>query len=122
MQDSPRPAPTGTETATIPGAVRLRPESPLTRNDLAVTLMRNGRLDSAIVEYQEALRLDPNSGLTLTNLGYAYLEAGDLPQAISYLRAVLHLRPDLASARRNLADAYRRVGMPDSAALVEGGR
>jgi Flp pilus assembly protein TadD len=102
-------------------AVRLRPESPLARNDLAVTLMRNGQLDSAIIEYQEALRLDPNSELTLNNLGFAYLKTGDFRQAIPCLKAALRLKPDLASARRNLAEAYRKAGMPDSAALTEGG-
>ena len=102
--------------------VRLRPESPKTRNDLAVILTRNGQLDSAIAEYKEALRLDPNSELTLSNLGYAYVLSGDFRQAITALKAALRLKPDFAGARRNLADAYRKAGMPDSAALVEGGK
>jgi len=113
----------------LPGAiqelrevVRLQPESPKAHNDLAVTLMRNGEFDSAVAEYKEALRLDPNSELTLNNLGYAYMERGDFQQAISYLKAALRLKPDFAGARRNLADAYRQAGMPDSAALVEGGK
>jgi Flp pilus assembly protein TadD len=102
--------------------VRLRPESPKTRNDLAVTLMRTGQFDAAIVEYKEALKLDPNSELTLNNLGYTYKESGDFRQAITFLKAALRIKPDFTGARRNLADAYRKVGMPDSAALVEGSR
>jgi Flp pilus assembly protein TadD len=103
-------------------AVRLRPESPKTRNDLAVALTRAGQLDSAIVEYKEALRLDPNSVLTLNNLGYAYLTRGDYQQAIPALKAALRLNPGLAGARAILAAAYRAAGMPDSAALVQGGK
>jgi tetratricopeptide (TPR) repeat protein len=102
--------------------VRLRPWSPRARNDLAVTLMRNGQLDSAIVEYKEALKLDPNSELTLNNLGYAYTKSGDFQQAIALLKAALRLKPDFEGARANLAAAYRAAGMPDSAALVEGGK
>jgi tetratricopeptide (TPR) repeat protein len=102
--------------------VRLRPESPKTRNDLAVILTRNGQLDAAIAEYKEALRLDPNSELTLNNLGYAYMQIGDSRQAIACLKAALRLNPGFASARADLAAAYRAAGMPDSAALVEGGR
>jgi Flp pilus assembly protein TadD len=102
--------------------VRLRPELPKTRNDLAVTLMRTGQFDAAIVEYKEALKLDPNSVLTLNNLGYAYLHSGDFQQAIAFLKAALRIKPDFPGARRNLADAYRRAGMPDSAALVDGGK
>ena len=102
--------------------VRLEPESPRARNDLAVTLRRNGQLDSAIVEYKEVLRLDPNSELTLNNLGYAYLESGDFGQAIAYLKAALRVKPDFEAARANLAAAYQAAGMPDSAALVKGGK
>jgi Flp pilus assembly protein TadD len=87
-----------------------------------VTLMRNGQLESAIVEYKEVLRLYPNSDLTLNNLGYAYLLRGDFQQAIVALKAALQLKPDLSGARRNLVDAYRKAGMPDSAAMVENGK
>jgi Flp pilus assembly protein TadD len=112
----------------LPGAIRefrevvkLRPASPRAHNDLGVTLVRIGQLDSAIVEYKEALRLDPNSELTLNNLGYAYLASEDLPQAIAYFKTALRLKPDFAAARANLAAAYWAAGMPDSAALVQGG-
>jgi Flp pilus assembly protein TadD len=113
----------------LPGAIRefrevvkLRPASPRAHNDLGVTLVRIGQLDSAIVEYKEALRLDPNSELTLNNLGYAYLASEDFTQAIAHFKAALRLKPDFAAARSNLAAAYWAAGMPDSAALVEGGK
>ena len=38
------------------------------------------------------------------------------------LEAALLLKPDFAGARASLAAAYRAAGMPDSAALVEGGK
>jgi len=102
--------------------VKLNPAAPRARNDLGVALMRNGQLDSAIVEFREALRLAPDFGLALGNLGYAYMASGDSSQAIPYLKASLRLKPDFAGARANLAAAYRAAGMPDSAALVEGGK
>jgi len=102
--------------------VRLRPESPDARINLAVALRRSGQLDSAIAECREALRLDPNSELALNNLGFAYLARGDYRQAITALKAALRLNPGFAGARGNLAEAYRAAGMPDSAALIEGGK
>jgi Flp pilus assembly protein TadD len=87
-----------------------------------VALTRNGQFDSAIAEYKEALRLEPNSELTLNNLGYTYMQSGDFRQAITCLKAALRLNPGFASARADLAAAYRAAGMPDSAALVEGGK
>jgi len=118
-----------TDRGDLPGAirelrevVRLHPESWKVRNNLAVTLKDNGQLDSAIVEYREALRLNPNSVLLLNNLSHAYVQIGDVRQAIPLFKALLRLNPDLASARADLAAAYRKAGMPDSAALVEGGK
>lgn len=53
---------------------------------LGVSLGRQGALESAIAEFQEALNLAPDSAETYYNLGIAFIKQGNLNQGLNHLR------------------------------------
>jgi tetratricopeptide (TPR) repeat protein len=93
--------------------VRLAPSADA-YNNLALTLKRLGRLDSAIIEYHHALSYAPESDTTLNNLGRALMAKGDLESATRIFQRILSGNPDFTAARENLLEIYRVTGMPDS--------
>ena len=57
-----------------------------THYQLGVTLGRQGELDEAIEEFQEALDFVPDSAETHYNLGVAYSKQGDVEQALEHMQ------------------------------------
>jgi len=53
---------------------------------IGVALGRQGKLDKAIEEFQEALDLAPDSAETHYNLGIAFSKQGDVDQGLEYLQ------------------------------------
>lgn len=69
-----------------------------------------GRVDEAIIAYQEALKINPNHIPTLSNLGVAYYQQGRLREAQDTFRKVLSLNPDDAETHYLLAAALIQAG------------
>jgi tetratricopeptide (TPR) repeat protein len=66
-----------------------------------------GRLDEAIVQYEEALSLDPESVETHLNLGVAFAQSpGRMNDAIAQFEDAARLDPKSLQAHNDLARAY----------------
>lgn len=107
----------------LEAALRIRPESPQTRSDLASALAQTpGGLPGAIVQYQAALRLLPGSAILHNNLASALAKFPErLPEAIRQYRAALRIDPEYAEAHNNLAHALAQTpgGLPEAIAEYE---
>ena len=82
---------------------------------LGVALGRQGRVDEAITEMQEAIRLRPAYAEAHGNLGAALGAKGQLDQAIGQFQETIRLKPDYAEAHNNLGVAFDRQGRVDEA-------
>jgi Tfp pilus assembly protein PilF len=86
------------------------PASWLAHNHLGAVWLREGRLDAARPEFEQALRYAPDYVEAHNNLGVALEGAGRLSEALAEFRRALQLRPADAAARANLAGAHARLG------------
>jgi tetratricopeptide (TPR) repeat protein len=85
--------------------------------NLGQEMLQNGRVDEAIVAFQQALAIEPNFAKAHNNLGDALLQKGQVDEAIDHLRQALATQPDNAEAHNNLGNALFQKGRVDEAAL-----
>jgi tetratricopeptide (TPR) repeat protein len=83
--------------------------------DRGVEHYRQGEVDEAILEFQEALKFDPNDGLAHYNLAIAYGGQGRFDEAIDEYEEALRIKPDYAQAHHGLGFAYHSQGKFDEA-------
>lgn len=96
-------------------AVRLAPEDPLARNNLALALVRTGAAREGIEHLETAVELDPEYRDARLNLAAALAEAGRWDEAVSHLRRAVAIDPAYHEARLALASALARSGRLEEA-------
>jgi protein O-mannosyl-transferase len=98
-----------------------RPNNERAHNNLGFALAKvPGRVNEAIVQYQEALRLKPDLAEAHNNLGLAWSQMpGRLPEAIVQYREALRLRPDYAEAHNNLGAAWAKISGRSNDAIAQ---
>ena len=79
-------------------------------NGLGVMLQRQGKMQEAMGEYEQALRLKADFDEAHNNLGAALMRQGKVQEAIEHYEQALRLKPDYAEAHFNLADALSQMG------------
>lgn len=94
-------------------AVELAPGNAGYVADEATALASLGRLDEAVIRFQEAADLGLADPVVEANWGTALLQRGALEAAADHFRAALRLRPDDADARRKLEYVLERLPPPD---------
>ena len=70
--------------------------------ELGNALMRNGKLDDAVIQFYKALRINPNYEEAHANLGCTLARQGNVSDAIYYYNKALLINPDNAKAHNNL--------------------
>ncbi len=80
---------------------------------LGVSFAKEGKLDSAISEFQEVIRLKPDFAEAHYNLGLAYNQKGLYDLAIRQYEEAIRLKPDFAEAYYLLGRAYEAKGLYD---------
>jgi len=86
-------------------AVRLSPDHPRPRENLASALAEAGQYTEAIQQAEKALELDPDSTRALVSLGLAYSKMGDNARALEAYKRAWAMdgnAPDLAFSLGNL--------------------
>jgi protein O-mannosyl-transferase len=90
--------------------VAKRPENYGAHNNLGIGLGRSGKLEEAMVHFEQALRLKPDYAEAHCNLGAALRQAGRVTEAIEQLEQALRLKPDYAAAHHELGLALEQAG------------
>ncbi len=79
-------------------ALDISPEFERARVLVALTLLKQNRVDDAISQVQRVVRNNPNNAYARNVLGSAYLVAGQLDRGIAELEAASNLDPSLVEA------------------------
>jgi choline-sulfatase len=77
-------------------------ESGLLHSRIADLLLREGKKDEAIAEYEKAMQLNPVDTESLANLATAYMDQGNLDDAEGAFKRILAIRADSATAQNGL--------------------
>jgi predicted O-linked N-acetylglucosamine transferase (SPINDLY family) len=97
-------------------ALEIEPQSADCYFNLGNTLKDLGRIDEAIINYEQALRLRPTYVEAMCNLAAGlYKKKGMTDRAISLYQQVLGLNPYFAAAHQNLGAILREVRQFDQA-------
>jgi arylsulfatase A-like enzyme/Tfp pilus assembly protein PilF len=91
------------------------PEHVSARNILALTLLRQGRLEDARDEYKRSLKSDPKQARVLAMLGTIALLEGNLDEAERVYKATLQASPAFVEAMANLGFIETLRGNSDEA-------
>ncbi len=69
---------------------------------MGLLLQRQGKLEAASAEFQQALKIDSNYIHAYINLGVLYLAQGRVAEAQQCFRQALQIKPQFAKAHSNL--------------------
>lgn len=83
-------------------------------NRLGTSLLRKGKLDEAVEQFERALEEDPENAGAYNNLGIAYEQLGRKEAQEQFKLAIIH-QPDFAMAHFNLARLILRNGRNEMA-------
>lgn len=92
-----------------------RPNNPRARYNFGVALIEAGRIDEAVVQFQQTLRLQPNHAFAHFELGKLAMLAERWAEAQVRFSAALQADPHYVDARVNLAQALARQGRAEEA-------
>ncbi|MFL6299041.1 MAG: tetratricopeptide repeat protein, partial [Terriglobales bacterium] len=95
--------------------LKVNPGSWMVHNNLAILLVRQGKTDEAMGEYEEALRLDPDYAEAHYNLATALMRHGRFSEARMHFEKAIELNPKMAVARANLGAALLEQGETEKA-------
>ena len=97
---------------------KLRPKNPAdyqTKEQQALTLINQGKLDDAELVYKELIEAGSGSHIAYGNLGALLKIKGDLQNAILCFRNALRLKPNYTEVYNNLGVALKEKGDLDAA-------
>jgi tetratricopeptide (TPR) repeat protein len=78
-------------------------------------LLKTGRVDEAITQFQRSLEMRTDSALTWFSLAEALLQKGSVDEAITEYQKAVQAKPDYALAHNNLGNALMQRGRADEA-------
>ncbi|UCF94889.1 MAG: tetratricopeptide repeat protein, partial [Desulfobacterales bacterium] len=99
------------EIALLQDCVQKSPQKARPRNALGSALLKRGRKNEAVYQFNEALRIQPDYAQAHNNLGVALAEDGQLAEAIFHFREALSEVPGYVDARNNLKKATGDLGL-----------
>ena len=91
-------------------ALRVTKDNFLAHNSLGTALYKNGKLEEAMVHYNEAIRLHPNAVDFYNNRGICYFALGQPQSAIEDYNKAVSLKPNFSDAYYNRGVAYVKLG------------
>jgi len=92
----------------------IRPDLAEAHNNLGITLVKKGRVDEAIIEFQRVLAIQPDNVEARNNLGIAFFQKGRVDEAIVQFQKTLAIQPGLVKGQDILANiAWLLATSPD---------
>jgi tetratricopeptide (TPR) repeat protein len=82
---------------------------------LGNVLMQKGKVDEAILHFQNTVQIRPAFAQARNNLGGLLLQKGQVDEAIPHLQKALQINPNYGKAHINLANAFMQKGREDQA-------
>jgi tetratricopeptide (TPR) repeat protein len=96
-------------------AIEIKPDDPLARNNLGLTLERLHKPDAAIAQYRLAIAFFPNYAVAYNNWGNVLKDQTKIDEAITKYRRALDIDPNYAAAHYNLGNALHELKrLPES--------
>jgi len=92
-------------------ALELDPQYADAHNNLGIALAAQGKLSSAIQEFQITIELDPSHALAFNNLGMALEQMGQSQSALEFLQKAIWINPNQADIYANLAATQMNLGL-----------
>ncbi len=96
-------------------AVHARSNDAVKRNNVGAELLKQGKLDEALAEFQQAVTLDPGFAVAQLNLAFTYDRLGRADEAIAAYKKAIELDPKNGTACNNLGVLYQKEGLYDEA-------
>jgi len=90
-------------------AIKIKPDYPLSYNNMGIALKEKGDVDAAIDSYKIALKIKSDYAEAYNNMGNALKEKGDLEAAIDNYKIALKIKSDYADAYFNMGTALNGV-------------
>jgi tetratricopeptide (TPR) repeat protein len=97
--------------------IEKNPGAWMAHNNLGALLLKQGKVDEAILHFQKTLELKPDEVSAEANLGNALLQKGQLDEAIADYSEALQMKPDDAEVHYNLGNALLHQGRLDEAVV-----
>jgi len=97
------------------GDAHARSEEAIKRNNFGADLLKQGRLDEAIAEFERAVEVDPNYAAAYFNLAYAYERRDRIDDAIAQYKKAIQLEPGNVLGHNNLGVLLDKKGLYDEA-------
>ncbi len=90
-----------------------RPGNARAHNNLGLAFFKDGQLNAAMGQYQEALQIDPQYAQAHSNLGVALMRCGRVDEAILELQRSLEINPNVPETIINFGIAVSQKGRLD---------
>jgi tetratricopeptide (TPR) repeat protein len=84
-------------------------------NNLGGALLRAGKVEESIRQFELALHIKPDLAVPHNNLGRAFLHLGNVEEAVHQFELALHIKPEYAEAHNNLGVTLGQIGDIDGA-------
>ena len=88
------------------------------RNDQGAEMLKQGKLEEALTQFQQAVVLDPSFLVAQQNLAYVYDQLGRADEAIIAYKRAIELDPRSAIVFNNLGVLYTKKGQNEEAIQV----
>jgi len=95
--------------------LRLNPEAWSAHYNLGLILMKTGREEQAVAQFEEALRLSPAFARAEDSLGNVLTQMGRSAEAIGHYENALEIKPDFAEAHYNFGELLGQTGRTEEA-------
>jgi tetratricopeptide (TPR) repeat protein len=103
------------EVALWADALAWNPNSWAVDDNLGSALLKERRVDEAIIQYQKALEINPGSAEIHDDLGIVLFQKGRVDEAMVLFEKALEIDPDYAQAHNNLGFTLFQKGRVDEA-------
>ncbi|MFZ1218103.1 MAG: tetratricopeptide repeat protein [Chthoniobacterales bacterium] len=87
----------------------------IAEENLGQAVYDQGRVNEALVHFQNALQIDPRQPFVHSLLGVAFLEIGRVDDSLTHLKTAIEINPNDGDAHYNLGNTFLQMGRAEKA-------